>query len=719
MMSLLYKHTPQRCLGWAIDMIDETNTEEQMEDLLGKLREQKQIQIDSLGREVVALRQEATTGRKTSGVEQIWQEDSEYYQGVDEFNTSGINYTKGHTVDSSLIASRKSNPNGKCTAFFNLTRQFVDAASARMGDILLPAGDWNFSIKPTPVPDGYQEPIQGVEKGETRIKDWLVECSYHSEVRKTLEDSAQLGTGILKGPVPINRKGKVVPASFTVAPINFFPDPSCGDNVHDGNYVFERALLSQKQLIALKDNLGYLPEQIDKVLAEGPGKINLTDEGATNTRDKEAYEVWYFYGMIEPSKLGAMEVELDGDDTEQIPAVVTLVNDTPIKAFLNPNEDGAFPYDIMPWQRVSDQWWGIGVARQGRTGQDFFNASARALMDNSALSSMPQLIIREKAIRPADRNWNLQAGKIWIATEQADVRSVGDALQVINIPMVQAELLNNMNEARKIMEDATGIYFILQGQQQQGTTDTVGGMMLLNKNASTILRRLARTFDERITEPHIRRYHDWIISYGEESEKGDARVEAIGSTALIERELYAQHSLGMLQMALNPAFGLDPAKAIHEVLLAQNFVPEKWVLSDEQKQKIAEQPKPEDPSIQIAKIRAEIDLQTAQMNGQLEQMKIAKDTDRDLIYAQTQAQKEQLNAQLKIEELTLRRELSIMDYANRTELKLSDIKADLAKTALTLSLQKELSQQKDGGGQVAKPLAEPPQRAKSGHAFTD
>ena len=37
-------------------------------------------------------------------------------------------------------------------------------------------------------------------------------------------------------------------------------------------------------------------------------------------------------------------------------------------------------------------------------------------------------------------------------------------------------------------------------------------MTMLMNNASVVLRRIARTFDDNITTPHIRRYYDWLMS---------------------------------------------------------------------------------------------------------------------------------------------------------------------------------------------------------------
>ena len=46
------------------------------------------------------------------------------------------------------------------------------------------------------------------DKAQTRIDDWLTECQIASEMRKVIDDAAKLGSGCIKGPVPINRKSR-------------------------------------------------------------------------------------------------------------------------------------------------------------------------------------------------------------------------------------------------------------------------------------------------------------------------------------------------------------------------------------------------------------------------------------------------------------------------------------------------------------------------------
>ena len=124
------------------------------------------------------------------------------------------------------------------------------------------------------------------KKAETRIYDWMVECNFHAENRKIIHDAARIGVGVLKGPFPDMRKSqaaekvggvlklkiveKIVPAAKWIDPWNLFPDPACGENIHDGEGIFERDFLTARKLKALKSSKGYIASQIDKVIEEGP-----------------------------------------------------------------------------------------------------------------------------------------------------------------------------------------------------------------------------------------------------------------------------------------------------------------------------------------------------------------------------------------------------------------------------------------------------------------
>lgn len=758
------------------DMEDEESEEE---EILSKLAEVMKARdsverYTRLTKMVSERRDEAVKAKTESGAITRMEEDLAYYNGEDDISEVAAAYTKSRSETGGLTANSRGVTSVDCTEFFNITRPFVDAATARMGDILLPAGDWNFGIRATPIPDielhktsttpvttEDGQPVMNPETGEQlvvsdflreeiidaelkvkraemRIRDQLIETNYHSESRKVIEDAGKLGVGILKGPVAkrvktvskTSEKGtlkieyNVVPASERIDPFNFFPDPYCGDDIRDAQYVLERDSLTARQLMELKDSQGYLEEQIEKVLDEGPGKCNYSEAGdrihEKVTKDSDRFEIWYYIGDIKLSDLAVLDENVEPSDETYVSASIAMVNDTIIKGNLNPfGQAGDIPYDVFQWQRKPGSIWGNGgVARQGRVPQKMMLAACRALMDNMSLSAGPMMAIDRSALIPANGSWRLHRNKIFYTRENAAVKSVADAITTMNVPSMQEELTGIIQLALKHMEDATGVTFLLQGQQG-AAPDTVGGMQLVHQNATAFLRRTARLYDEGVTEPHIRRYYEYHIRNGDIKEIGDVRIEATGSSALVEREVQMMQMQQILQMAVDPTFGLSKKKVAAEMLRLWKYDPYKFSMDAQEIQELQAQEPPPDPTIEAARIRTEGELQVAQIKTDAQLQKIEKDTDRDLLYAQGVEQRNQMTHELRIAELQLKRDLAILEYANSKDMQLEDIKAKLASDSMKLQVQKELSAVNKESPSIISPVAEPKGRAPDGKSFSE
>jgi len=736
--------------------------------------------VEAFGASLAKKREEAVSGRAASGIEDDWTADEEAYQGIDDANRDTV--SKPSSPNGSFQAARSGGAT-RSTVFLNITRPYVDAASARVADMLLPNDETNWDIRPTPMPEGNftqvavqqvapmagpagqpqqlpsQPPVDQVEQikeqarasaalAKRQIEDWLVQCQWHAEVRKVIEDSARLGTGILKGPTPAKRMSRVAqhdggmlsmtmeqtidPESKRIDPWNFFPDPACGENIHDGAYVWEMDRITAKKLRELKGLPGYLDDQIDKALEMGPQGASKLSNGFKSPKvkvnDSDKFEVWYFYGLAEREDLEAAGVDIPLEGDVSVPAIITMVNDVPIKAALNPLDSGEFPYDLMQWQRRSGSPWGMGVARQINTPQRMLNAATRNMMDNAAFTAGPQIIARRGAIEPADGIWALTPRKLWFVVDGSDVQAAKDAIMAINIPTMQDQLSNIIQFALKMAEDVTGLPMLMQGSQ--GTApDTVGGMTIVNNNASVVLRRIIRTFDDRVTEPHIGRYYEYLMMYGEdEAAKGDFQIDARGSTALIERDFQNNEAAQILQMSLNPAFGISPVKAMQEYLKSRRFDAKRFEPSEEEKKAAQNVQPPPMPQIEVAKIRAETDAKIAEMRGAVELKKanieaegqlhrVQVDTDRDTVKVQAETEQNRIMAEAKIQELQMKWQLAQLEYANKNQMQLADVKKQLAIESSKINLTRELAHLDVNASMLPKPPVEPAGRAPAGDSY--
>jgi hypothetical protein len=113
--------------------------------------------LDAISVAIAQKRDEAKTARTSSGIEQLWTAAEEAYLGIDDANRhefAAAKWSKPMSSDGPVTTDRKpAQPDYKSTVFVRLTARYVDAAAAKLGEILLPPGDKAFSFSETPVPN--------------------------------------------------------------------------------------------------------------------------------------------------------------------------------------------------------------------------------------------------------------------------------------------------------------------------------------------------------------------------------------------------------------------------------------------------------------------------------------------------------------------------------------------------------------------------------------
>lgn len=747
--------------------------------------EQRQAKLDTFGAALGKRRTAAVDARRMSGIEDIWREDEEFYEGVDDANRDESVTMKPRDMTgagaASIVDTDKTGTGSN--VFLNITRSYVDFSAGRAADMLLPTDDRNWDLRETPMPDvikqiGSTTPLnipnakpgapttigaaaaqmvaearEKVLKARTRIEDWHEEGQLNAEQRKVLKDAAKVGVGILKGPFPIKRlsraikrdeetgavslemQNKTAPVSKCISYWNFFPAAGCGDDVHKGDCIWERDTITARQLRDLMGtedadgNAMYIESAIQTCLVEGPQR---RFEGDTNymAPDGESFEIWYYHGVASTEDLSAAGVDVPPG--EVLPVMVTMVNDRVIKAARSTLDTGSFPYDVMVWQPREGHWAGIGVARQVRAPQRMINAGVRNMLDNAGIGAGPQIIMLKGAVKPMgkDAKYGINPRGMWTLDPDnaANINDVTKAFAAVEIPMVTQELMVIIQFALKMAEDVTGLPMLMQGQQGQAS-DTVGGMQLLTNNSNTPMRSIAKLYDDRITVPHQLRYYEWLLIYGEDDdEKGEFIVAARGSSALFERDAQNQAILQMAPIVENPKYKINPEKWFGQFLKAQRLSPADFQYTDAEWAQIEDQqknaPPPVDPKIQTAQIAADARLKAAQMAAEVQKQRIAKDTDRDAVFSQAEANRTAVLERTQMAELELRRELAMLDYANREKMSLEQVKAKLADTAMRLQTQRELSAMSEGlalhkhhNPAAIAPPTEPAGRAPDGQAW--
>jgi len=571
---------------------------------------------------------------------------------------------------------------------------------------------------------------------EREINDQLVECDYLAEVRKMLHDAAVYGTGVLMGPivtartrkawvpVGLDERGKQVyalkvvidrtPASFRVDPRFVWPDPACGEDVQHGRGVIHMEEMTAKRVKDLAQQPGYIASQLAQVLREGPKAASTyIDPRLGVRRDQQEidklFQVWTYTGEVELEDLIAAGVKglpekMTEDERTLMSAsgVVVVINSTVVRAALNPLETGDLPFDFFQWESVADTVFGYGVPYLLRAQQRILNSAWRQMMDNSAMTVLPQIVMKRGAVVPADQDGNMSiySGKMWYAKD--DVQDVEKAFMTFDFPNHQERLEKIIAKAEDLSDKETGLPMLAQGERGS-SPDTVGGMQMLMNAKNVVRRRQVKNFDDFVTKRHIRRYYDYNMAYSDNDEiKGDFAIDARGSSALLIRDIQNQAFMTIAQTAQTPMFMplVDARKLMVKMLQAQHIKPDDVLKSEDQvkreEEAAAKVPPPADPRIEAAKIMAQSATERVQAQTQVE---TAKQQSADQLAAlKLQSEQQRLEAEFgqRADEFEKQLNLKIMELSENRNLSLDSIKAALAGTTLTLKSKERMFDKEAG-----------------------
>jgi hypothetical protein len=589
------------------------------------------------------------------------------------------------------------------------------------------------------------------DKASERIYDWLSEAKYTSHIARVIDDGARIGVGILKGPFPDNRTDRAwtvkdgvgalemvkstAPGVKSIDPWNFFPARNCGEDIHDGDICAERSFLSEGKLRALSDleEPGglpiYLSDQIEKVIAEGPEKVNVDSNGRRENADKKGlYTVWDIFcemtraDMIALNAVGAEELP---EEITRCFAIVTLVNDTVIRAQFNPlSKSGHFPYRVFCWSRRVGMWAGVGVGEQVSVPQRQVNAGTRAWMNNAGVSSGVQIVFDEMRVYPIDGSMTIGGGiKLWGLTEAANGADVRSMFNAVEIPNLGEELKAIVDYAFRMAEEMSNIPLVSQGQTGPQDPQTFGQAELQNSNANTLLRQVSDYLDTCVIEPLVGDLYEWLLLDEDvpDEEKGDFQIVAQGCTAMVEKAIQEQTLVMLGGMTLNPAYGMSPSRWAEEFARSKRLDPERLKYTDQEKQTMAANGPPKSPQEKVAEINVAGKLHAVDMQLQAEQQALqtggatphgaramatietariraasaegveASRANAEAARAEKELEVARQSGEYELERMRIQRDLAILQYAHDNNQNLMQVKADLAQTAMNNQTKKELA----------------------------
>lgn len=467
-----------------------------------------------------------------------------------------------------------------------------------------------------------------VDKMRTKIEDQFAQGGWSDAFNEFLTDLVTFPCAFLKGPVvrrqrhlgwvvspegrtSVEASERLAPEFERVSPFNIYPEPGI-TRINDG-YLFEHHRLSSSALSDLIGVPGYDDQAIRKVLEEGPGQtwVSETTESQreeeerkfyTELRPTDMFDALEFWGKVSGRMLrewGMDETEVP-DESREYDANVWLIGNYVIKAILNYDPLGEKPYVKTAFIKMPGAFWGRGIPEIIEDLQNICNAAARALVNNMAVASGPQVEVNLDRIPPNEDITQVYPWKIW-QTLNDPLGSSAPAVR-FNQPADNANTLMGVYERfSRLADDHSGIPAYIYGDTNvQGAGRTASGLSMLMGSAGKGIRQVVMHIDSDVIKPIVQRQFVYNMRYdSDESIKGDAQVMPRGAINLAVRETVNVRRVEFLNATANEfdmqIIGMDGRAAIlREVakglqMPADDIIPSREKLGYQVKQQAAAQ----------------------------------------------------------------------------------------------------------------------------------
>jgi hypothetical protein len=430
-------------------------------------------------------------------------------------------------------------------------------------------------VKRGPSPDPNTAPVltpadEAAYKMEKTILDQLEEGAFQREMRRSIWQTVVIGSGVLKGPLTysqvnprweknkfsgVNEYKPLVtkkPRMFYVSAWNFYPDP-IATRVEECRYVIERHRYNEAGLAELKRYEGFDAEVIDYILANGP-QPTTKEYWEDQIRDVQdmgeegRFEVLEYWGTIDREMLVPLK-EMLGEDIEdgvhQYQVNAWVYGDHILRLIINPFVPQRIPYYVVPYEEHPEQIWGVSVPENMADVQQLMNTHYRMMVDNLAFAGNCVFEINETYLGE-NQDAEIYAGKVFKTNGPP-----GQAIHSISFNNTAQSHMMAFDKARQVADEVTGQpSYAHGGATTTGATRTASGMSMLMGAAAGNIRQVVANIDEYILKPVGEAMFHWNMLHNDDAEiKGDVRIVAGGTAALVKREVMSQRLLQYMQVA--------------------------------------------------------------------------------------------------------------------------------------------------------------------------
>ena len=424
-----------------------------------------------------------------------------------------------------------------------------------------------------------QEAQNRADKMKYKIEDQFEQGGWSEAFNEFITDLVTFPAAFVKGPVVrrqrvlgynkvngttvVEATERLGPEFERVDPFRMYPEP--GIRHIDDGYVFEHHHMSRMELADLIGVPGYDDEAIRKVLEIGNGQSWISEglEGKdeqerlyyTEMRPTDMFDALEFWGKVNGEMLrewGLSDEEVP-DAAREYDANVWVVGNYVIKAVLNYDPLGEKPYAKTSFIKQPGAFWGKGIPEIIEDVQNICNAAARALVNNMAIASGPQVEVNLERIPPNEDITQLHPWKIW-QTMNDPLGSSAPAVRFSQPDSRANELMGVYDRFSRMADDHSGIPAYIYGDTNvQGAGRTASGLSMLMGSAGKGIRQVVMHIDNDIIHPVVKRQFVYNMRYDpDEAIKGDVEIVPRGAINLAVKETVNIRRVEFLNATANP-----------------------------------------------------------------------------------------------------------------------------------------------------------------------
>ena len=433
------------------------------------------------------------------------------------------------------------------------------------------------------------------DRAQEKLDDILIEGQFYESLAAFITDIPLYPFACLKGPVVriipvvtwVNGQAQIQnkPRMFwyRVSPYDIWWTPGVSD-IKDAA-VIERTRLARHDLNQLLGLPGYNEAAIRQVLVEfGRGGLSqeMSDTSDTQRAQLESREdprmnesglidMLEYHGYVQ----GRMLLE-QGIDASQVPdeekdyfVDAFKIGRYIIKVQISPSIRKRPPYYVTSFEKVPGTVVGNALPDILNDIADAGNAALRALVNNMAIASGPQVTINDDRLAENEDSDDLYPWKRWHVVTDPMGNNTQMPISFFQPESRAQELLGVYEKFTQIADELSAIPRYVTGSERLGGAGrTASGLAMLMGNAAKILQTVAANIDNDVIEPVINELYDLIMLTDTTGTlRGDENIEVLGVNVAIQRETQRQRQLEFLQITANPIdMGIIGPKGRAEVL---------------------------------------------------------------------------------------------------------------------------------------------------------